>query len=108
LNRKIVLLLFVPVLLFSIVLRARNVERRVDVANSGDSALEVLSGSGESGAIDWWPMFPHDLNHTGYSTSKAPKTNPKLWSYATGNYVHFSSPAVADGRVYVGSWDSKT
>jgi len=55
---------------------------------------------------DWWPMFRHDLTHTGYSTSKAPDTNNVLWSYTTGSFVD-SSPAVADGKVYVGSSDDK-
>ena len=101
-NRKIVFLVLVPVLLFSMVLGARPIERRVDVANSGDSELEVLSGSAESGGVDWWPMFHHDLNHTGYSTSEAPKTNATLWTYTTGSRV-WSQPSVADGRVFVGS-----
>ena len=30
---------------------------------------------------------------------------PKLWSYTTGAYV-YSSPAVANGVVYVGSFDN--
>jgi len=51
-----------------------------------------------------WPMFHHDLNHTGYSSSSGPTTNQTLWTYTTGGYV-YSSPAVADGRVYVGSID---
>jgi len=57
-------------------------------------------------AVDWWPMFRHDLSRTGYSTSTAPNTNNTLWNYTTGSAVH-SSPAVADGKVYVGSWDNK-
>jgi len=55
---------------------------------------------------DEWPMFRHDLNHTGYSTSAAPNTNQIAWSYTTGDEV-FSSPAVAGGMVYVGSYDRK-
>ena len=55
-------------------------------------------------AVDWWPMFHHDLRHTGYSTSTAPSTNDTLWIYRTGEYsAVYSSPAVVDGRVYVGS-----
>lgn len=57
-------------------------------------------------AVDWWPMFSHDPNHTGYSTSTAPNTNQTIWNYTTGHWVD-SSPAVADGMVYVGSIDSK-
>jgi outer membrane protein assembly factor BamB len=53
---------------------------------------------------DWWTMFHHDLNRTGYSTSTAPTTNQTLWNYATFGSV-FSSPAVANGTVYVGSED---
>jgi len=55
-------------------------------------------------AVDWWSMFRHDLRHTGYSTSTAPNTNKTLWSYTTGGFV-VSSPAVVDGKVYVGSGD---
>jgi len=51
-----------------------------------------------------WSMFHHDLKHTGYSESPAPNTNQTLWNYTTGNYV-VSSPAVVNGKVYVGSWD---
>jgi hypothetical protein len=56
--------------------------------------------------VDLWPMFRHDLNHTGYSTSTAPNTNHTIWTYTTGGFVS-SSPAVADDRVYVGSDDGK-
>ncbi|UCE16735.1 MAG: PQQ-binding-like beta-propeller repeat protein, partial [Candidatus Bathyarchaeota archaeon] len=58
------------------------------------------------GTVDWWPMFHHDLNHTGYSTSTAPNTNHTIWNYTTGDRV-VSSPAVADGKVFVGSDDWK-
>ncbi len=54
-------------------------------------------------SVDWWPMFRHDQNHTGYSTSTAPNTSYLLWYYTMGGVD--SSPAVADGRVYVGSAD---
>jgi len=56
--------------------------------------------------IDWWPMFHHDLSHTGYSTSTAPNTNNTIWNYPTDDNV-YSSPAVVDGKVYVGSDDRK-
>ena len=52
--------------------------------------------------VDDWPMFHHDLTHTGYSTTPAPTTNQILWNYRTGNQVR-SSPVVANGIVYVGS-----
>jgi len=56
---------------------------------------------------DDWSMFRHDAAHSGYSASTAPNTSQVLWSYATGGEV-YSSPAVVDGRVYVGSSGNKT
>jgi outer membrane protein assembly factor BamB len=57
--------------------------------------------------VDWWPMFHHDLAHTGYSTSTAPNTNQILWTYTTGSTIVLSSPAVADGEVFIGSYDHR-
>ena len=68
--------------------------------------IEHASGKSSGDDIDWWPMFRHDLQHSGYSTSKAPDTNNVLWSYKIGDSV-WSSPAVADGKVYIGSRDNK-
>jgi len=51
-----------------------------------------------------WPMLHHDLTHAGYSDSPAPNSNQTLWTYPTGGEV-FTSPAVVDGKVYVGSYD---
>ena len=67
-------------------------------------ASELSAGHSITDPIDWWPMFHHDLNHTGYSNSKAPKMYQTLWNFTTGSYVE-SSPAVADGMVFVGSYD---
>lgn len=53
---------------------------------------------------DWWPMYHHDLSHSGYSTSRAPDTNLTLWTYVAGSSVD-SSPAIAGGKVYSGSSD---
>src|SRR4030065_662518 len=50
-------------------------------------------------------MLHHYLEHTGYSESPAPSTNQTLWTYMTGGSV-LSSPAVVDGKVYVGSYDN--
>ena len=52
-----------------------------------------------------WAMFRHDLGHSGSaeSTGVLPQGTAK-WIFSTGAAVH-SSPAVADGTVYVGSQD---
>jgi len=51
-----------------------------------------------------WPLFRHDLQRSGYSNSTGPNTNSKLWNYTTGSAI-YSSPAVVDGKVYIGSQD---
>ncbi len=54
-------------------------------------------------AADSWPMFHHDLSHTGVSGSATPSTNQTLWKFNTGGQM--DSPTVAGGVVYVGSLD---
>ncbi len=77
----------------------------VRVYNRALSPAEIGQVISES-PPDWWPMFRHDLMHSGASTSNAPTANNTLWTYATGNSV-YSSPSVVDGLLYVGSYDRK-
>jgi outer membrane protein assembly factor BamB len=65
--------------------------------------LVLLTGTVQ--ASDW-PMFHHDARHTGYTDESIADDLELLWSYETGNCVD-SSPAVADGKVFVGSHDSR-
>ena len=52
-----------------------------------------------------WPMFRHDLQHTGRSPFTGPENPVLKWSYTTGDTVK-SSPAIgSDGTIYVGSYD---
>ena len=53
-----------------------------------------------------WPMFHHDVRHTGLSEYAGPSAPAVLgWSYLTGDSV-YSSPAIgSDGGIYVGSDD---
>ena len=54
-----------------------------------------------------WPMFRHDVRHTGLSQYVGSHTGGFSWSYETGDYVA-SSPAIgSDGTVYVGSFDNR-
>ena len=50
-----------------------------------------------------WPMFHHDPNHTGYTSSTAPDTNQLAWSYDID--IDYSSPAIANGKVFIISTD---
>lgn len=74
-------------------------------------SIFVMQCNGSSGGTDDWSMFRHDPEHSGYSTSRAPLTNQTLWSQTIGDIADFSyifsSPAVADGKVYFGSIDGK-
>ncbi len=53
---------------------------------------------------DDWPMFHHDPQRTGYTTSDAPGIGNVLWEFRTGDIV-ISAPAIVGGRVFVGSND---
>ena len=59
-----------------------------------------------SGAIneDEWPMFRGNLQHTGYTSIRGPEKPQTIWRYKTGIGVR-SSPAVYDGKIYIGSYD---
>ena len=55
-----------------------------------------------------WPMFRHDLSHTGRADNYNGPEEPGLaWSYFVGDGI-ISSPAIgSDGQIYIGSglWD---
>lgn len=68
-------------------------------------AVLLLSGTVDMACAGDWPMFHHDVAHSGYAPDeKVPDDLELLWSYETRGEV-LSSPAVADGKVYVGSRD---
>ncbi|HEC94457.1 MAG TPA: hypothetical protein ENI45_00650, partial [Thermoplasmatales archaeon] len=71
--------------------------------NQGMITINVSDTDG----VDWWPMFQHDPWHTGFSNSLAPETKHVKWSRMLGGSIGFSSPAVVDGKIYVGSHDQR-
>jgi len=52
-------------------------------------------------ALDDWPMYQHDPQRSGKSTSAVSDGRP-LWQFNTGDKIR-SSPSVANGIVYEGS-----
>lgn len=52
-----------------------------------------------------WPMFMHDINRTGNTTSSIPNTNQSLWNFSTGSEIR-SSPAIVNGVAFFGSFDN--
>jgi outer membrane protein assembly factor BamB len=91
-NKEIPLLIFI-ILLLSMYVPA---ETRNALAAANTQATSET---------DWWTMFHHDLTHAGYSNSTAPETNHVSWNYTNGNAEAWSSPAIANGSVYIGSDD---
>jgi eukaryotic-like serine/threonine-protein kinase len=52
--------------------------------------------------------FHADLSNTGvYDDGGVRPSNSLAWSYPTGGYVAYSSPAIVNGVIYVGSDDNK-
>lgn len=72
--------------------------------NSAGSTLRICSFGASQISSSGWPMFHHDLRHSGYTALHAPKTSVLRWRYETGDFV-YSSPAVVDGLVIAGSDD---
>ena len=69
--------------------------------------LSVASSASTISNSNDWTTFRHDPAHSGYTGSDNPTDSVKLlWSYQTGRMVQ-SSPAVANGYVFVGSRDSQ-
>ena len=61
--------------------------------------------SNARGSIDKWPMFRNDPARSGYTDANTPAGSVELlWTYEAVAAVR-SSPAVADGYVFVGSSD---
>ncbi len=54
-----------------------------------------------------WPMFHHDLTHTGIANGTAPEKNNVLWSYEADGEV-LSSPAIVNGKVYCASYNTSS
>jgi outer membrane protein assembly factor BamB len=103
LNKAIIPLIIIILLVSSLYGSVSHQTDKVTIGKPSNMPARDLQNSS-------WSMFHHDQNHSGYSTSTAPSSNNVLWSYQTGNSTFLmlqSSPAVVNGRVYVGSGDNK-
>ena len=79
----------------------------VSAINLAAISFVARADGSEGGSVDWWLMFRHDENHTGYSTELAPtgSDTTRKWNFTTNGAV-YSSSAVANDTVFVGSNDS--
>lgn len=69
---------------------------------------EIAQGNHEvqSTGTEDWPMFRHDPEHTGFSSSGAPidnKTTILRWSNTTDGIIEYSSPAVFGDWLFIGT-----
>jgi len=83
-----------------------NYSVEVTVADEeGGKAKETILVSVAQPRIDW-SMFRYDSQRSGETNSKGPNIDAALlWNYETQDTI-FSSPAVVEGAVYVGSSDN--
>jgi outer membrane protein assembly factor BamB len=67
--------------------------------------VSLASSAHSSSGTDEWNMFLHDPSHCGYTTSSTSPSSAKLlWNFTTMGAI-VSSPAVANGAVFVGCKD---
>jgi len=106
-KKKIVGILICTLLIATVIPSiSGNIDENIGIETIMSTSQTDDNSAISSANVNWWPMFRHDLGHSGHSTSDAPDTNNVLWSYTTGGRV-WSSPAVSDGKVYIGSLDKK-
>jgi outer membrane protein assembly factor BamB len=84
---------------------------KIGSSSSQTSPKRKLTGYATTSAASW-PKFHYDANNSGYNPNETAigtsnvSTLVEKWTAMTGNYVE-SSPAVANGVIYVGSGDDK-
>ncbi|MCA0757614.1 PQQ-binding-like beta-propeller repeat protein [Paenibacillus sp. N4] len=65
----------------------------------GKSSLPVIHGGSD------WPMFHGNAQHTGQAADLIEPGLRLAWSYRTPGSILTSSPAIVDGRVFIGTRD---
>ena len=78
--------------------RYRMERNKPDVESVKSSGLTPANPGGE------WPQFHGDRAQSGYVTGELPDQLSLVWRFGAGGEVK-SSPAVVNGRVYIGSSD---
>lgn len=74
-------------------------------SHSVTQAPQAFSQGG-LGSTDYpWSMFHYNQYRIGATPASAPSSPNQMWKFPTGSFV-YSSPAVADGLVFVASYDT--
>ncbi|MBN1861031.1 MAG: PQQ-binding-like beta-propeller repeat protein [Candidatus Thermoplasmatota archaeon] len=95
-ERKIFGLLIFMLLTASVVFPAQGT---IPVINqpADDTGDQILDD------VEWWPMFHHDVQLTGYTPSDSPDMNMTLWDSQIDSDIWFSSPAVVNDDLFIGT-----
>jgi outer membrane protein assembly factor BamB len=94
--------------IFSILIVLLFIFTTISTVGSEKSAFKNNDIQPISNNVDWWPMLGHDPQHSGVSTSLAPKIKKIKWIYDTGSEIRFSSPIVVDDKVFIGTGEIET
>lgn len=77
-----------------------------DTSRNSSFARGFLN-AGPIGTTDYpWSMFHYDAGRNGATPASGPTSASLMWSYTTGGIV-YASPIVADGFVFIPSYDGK-
>ena len=71
---------------------------------AGATAATMPTASAQAPeGIGPWPMFRHDLSHTGRTSYTGPAAPQVKWAFTAGDGIASSPAIAADGTVYVGA-----
>jgi len=78
-----------------------------EMSSSYESSVGIHASSLSATELETeiWPTFHQNNRRTGYSPSRAPHTNQTLWAFKTQDWIEYTSPTVANGKVFSGSDD---
>ena len=83
---------------------------RIGTITVADNTFNVVQAGRSASGLECspWPKFRGNMQNTGLSSiDTSADTGTLKWSYTTGSYIAYSSPAIgADGTIYVGSEDN--
>ena len=78
----------------------------LSLGNHSVTIAPQSSTQGGLGSTDYaWSMFHYNQYRVGATPASAPSSPSQMWKFPTGSFV-YSSPAVADGLVFVASYDT--
>ena len=85
------------------------IDKNIDlVGKQGVEETSIINTQGND--IDWWPMYHHDLQSTGFTTSSAPSKNNILWSEGNWEDTWFTpqrcSPVIVNNTLFIGACDT--